>query len=264
MLYGLCGFFVSLVMTNSSWTQAHIRSLWRLGGQRIWTVFPPCDTSALQVSPRDYKGELTRSLYAVRLAMASVAGRPRPYAVVSGSSKTGRLTKLAPRYDIAFQDLPLRPREPVILSVGQFRPEKDHPLQIRAFARFVKPAGIDGGRGEKGRIKERVKLVLLGSCRGSEDERRVQSLRSLAADMGVGDRVQFVVGAHFSELKEWLGRASVGLHTMWNEHFGICVVEYMVNNNGFVVRGTLRVTGEREGFREERAKQHLARAPKIS
>lgn len=42
------------------------------------------------------------------------------------------------------------------------------------------------------------------------------------------EHVEFVVGAPFAELKRWLGRASVGLHTMWNEHFGICVVEYMV------------------------------------
>lgn len=41
-------------------------------------------------------------------------------------------------------------------------------------------------------------------------------------------QVEFVVNAPYSELKGWLGRASVGLHTMWNEHFGICVVEYMV------------------------------------
>lgn len=34
--------------------------------------------------------------------------------------------------------------------------------------------------------------------------------------------------ASFPELKHWLARASVGLHTMWNEHFGICIVEYMV------------------------------------
>jgi hypothetical protein len=47
----------------------------------------------------------------------------------------------------------------------------------------------------------------------------------LAYDQG---QVDFVVDAPFSELKRLLGRASVGLHTMWNEHFGICVVEYMV------------------------------------
>jgi len=44
------------------------------------------------------------------------------------------------------------------------------------------------------------------------------------------DKVDFVVDAPFSELKSWLSRASVGLHTMWNEHFGICVVEYMVRS----------------------------------
>ena len=31
----------------------------------------------------------------------------------------------------------------------------------------------------------------------------------------------------FAELQQWLGRASVGLHTMWNEHFGIGVVEFI-------------------------------------
>jgi glycosyltransferase involved in cell wall biosynthesis len=35
------------------------------------------------------------------------------------------------------QDIPLGSREPIILSVGQFRPEKDHVLQIRAFAKFL-------------------------------------------------------------------------------------------------------------------------------
>lgn len=129
---------------------------------------------------------------------------------------------------ITSQDLPLAPREPVILSVGQFRPEKDHPLQIRAFARFLNSSSSSTGK--KGRInKTKIKLVLLGSCRGAEDERRVEVLRALAAEAGVGGQVEFVVGAPFPELKRWLGRASIGVHTMWNEHFGICVVEYMVS-----------------------------------
>ena len=50
--------------------------------------------------------------------------------------------------------------------------------------------------------------------------------------VAVQGKVEFVVGAPFSTLKEWLGRASVGLHSMWNEHFGICVVEYMVGRMG--------------------------------
>ncbi|KAM3576192.1 hypothetical protein VYU27_001900 [Nannochloropsis oceanica] len=172
-LYGLCGFFVSLIIVNSSWTQAHIRSLWWLGRPRVWTVFPPCDTSALK-------------------------------------------------------DLPLAPREPVILSVGQFRPEKEHPLQIRAFARFLNSGSSSGSTGSDSLVNNKdIKLVLLGSCRGAEDERRVAALRALAAEAGVGGQVEFVVGAPYPDLKRWLGRASVGVHTMWNEHFGICVVEYM-------------------------------------
>lgn len=53
--------------------------------------------------------------------------------------------------------------------------------------------------------------------------------RALIYSYFVQAQVEFVVNAKFSELKEWLQRASVGLHTMWNEHFGICVVEYMVS-----------------------------------
>ena len=51
--------------------------------------------------------------------------------------------------------------------------------------------------------------------------------------------MDFVVDAPFSELKAWLGRASVGLHTMWNEHFGICVVEYMVSLTGYMAGGVV-------------------------
>lgn len=35
------------------------------------------------------------------------------------------------------------------------------------------------------------------------------------------------MNAKFSELQNWLSKATVGVHTMWNEHFGIGVVEFM-------------------------------------
>jgi hypothetical protein len=43
------------------------------------------------------------------------------------------------------------------------------------------------------------------------------------------DNVIFEINAPFPKLLEWVSRAKVGLHTMWNEHFGIGVVEYMVS-----------------------------------
>lgn len=99
-------------------------------------------------------------------------------------------------------------RERIVVSVGQFRPEKDHPLQLRAFAAF---RARDPARfGD-------VRLVLIGGCRGAEDEGRVAGLKALACELGlrVPQDVQFVVNAPLGELRAWLGRATAGLHTMW-------------------------------------------------
>lgn len=74
-----------------------------------------------------------------------------------------------------------------------------------------------------------VRLVIVGSCRNDDDRRVLARTRALAVELGVEERVEFVVNCSFDELKGWLGRASVGLHTMWNEHFGIGVVEMMVS-----------------------------------
>ena len=42
------------------------------------------------------------------------------------------------------------------------------------------------------------------------------------------NHVQFVVNAPYPEMLAWLSRASIGLSTMVDEHFGINVVELMV------------------------------------
>ena len=48
----------------------------------------------------------------------------------------------------------------------------------------------------------------------------VASLREEAINLGISACVDFVVNAPYSQLHSWLSRAAVGLHTMWNEHFG--------------------------------------------
>jgi len=115
-------------------------------------------------------------------------------------------------------------REDWIVSIGQFRPEKDHALQIRAFALLLeKLEGTTAARSEEGGVE----LVLIGSCRNKEDEGRVTALEALAAELGVASRVKFVLNEPYPTLKRYLARGSIGLHTMWNEHFGIGVVEMM-------------------------------------
>ena len=106
-------------------------------------------------------------------------------------------------------------RENWILSIAQFRPEKDHKLQLQSFATFLKQYNMD------------TRLILIGSCRNDEDQERVNELRLECRKLNIESRVDFVVNAPYDTLKDYLNRAAVGIHTMWNEHFGIGVVEMM-------------------------------------
>eukprot|EP01065_Artemidia_motanka_P035113 TRINITY_DN43024_c0_g1_i1.p1 TRINITY_DN43024_c0_g1~~TRINITY_DN43024_c0_g1_i1.p1 ORF type:complete len:487 (+),score=44.03 TRINITY_DN43024_c0_g1_i1:53-1462(+) len=105
-----------------------------------------------------------------------------------------------------------------IVSVAQFRPEKDHRMQIRAFALL---------RQRHPEASRNVVLHLVGGTRNEDDCRRVEELKALAESLAVDDAVRFCVNLPYEELKALLGKSHVGLHTMWNEHFGIGVVEYM-------------------------------------
>ena len=122
-----------------------------------------------------------------------------------------------------------KPREKVLLCIAQFRPEKNHKLLIDAFARFYKQT----------KAHKDAKLVLVGSVRHSEDATRVYDLRLQAREVGVKNQVVFVTDAPWADVLKWLRIAWVGVNAMWNEHFGIGVVEYqaaglvgVVHNSG--------------------------------
>ncbi|KDQ62112.1 glycosyltransferase family 4 protein [Jaapia argillacea MUCL 33604] len=112
-------------------------------------------------------------------------------------------------------------RERVILSVAQFRPEKDHAAQLRAFAHLLDahPEYREG--------KEGVKLVLVGGARDEADLGRVEGLKKLARELGVEAQTTFILNAPYSTVLHYLSVASIGLSTMVDEHFGINVVEFM-------------------------------------
>nr|XP_057907534.1 GDP-Man:Man(3)GlcNAc(2)-PP-Dol alpha-1,2-mannosyltransferase isoform X2 [Doryrhamphus excisus] len=134
-----------------------------------------------------------------------------------------RTSVVYPPCDVsAFLDIPLEEHKDktchTIVSIGQFRPEKDHRLQITAFKKV-----LDRRRD----AKEALKLILIGGCRNQEDQDRVLMLRGLCQEHGVADKVEFKLNVPFEELKKELQEATIGLHTMWNEHFGIGVVECM-------------------------------------
>ncbi|EFC47843.1 glycosyl transferase [Naegleria gruberi] len=152
-------------------------------------------------------------------------------------------------------------RKPYILSVGQFRPEKDHALQVRAFSSFLKNEEYDLG-GSTRISKKDVKLILLGGCRNEEDSARVDYLKKLAQDMEIpSSQFEIITNAPFSQLLEKLGESMIGIHSMWNEHFGICVVEYMaaglitLSHNSGGPKSDI-VTPNKTGFLAETEKEY--------
>jgi alpha-1,2-mannosyltransferase len=108
-------------------------------------------------------------------------------------------------------------REQVLLYIAQFRPEKNHQLIIQSFSEFLK---------RNSEAAKSARLVLIGSVRDDQDSKRVYKLRLLVNELHIKDRVEFHLDASWPEILEWLRKASVGVNGMWNEHFGIGVVEY--------------------------------------
>lgn len=138
-----------------------------------------------------------------------------------GREMTLRTHRVYPPCDVhRLKAIPHRDIDTVrIVSVGQFRPEKEHPLQLRALYELRRLVGEP--------LWDKITLVFVGSVRGEEDRSRVQDMRDLAKHLALEDNVEFHVNATHDQLLEQLGRALIGLHSMWNEHFGIGVVECM-------------------------------------
>lgn len=175
-LYSWVGGEIDVVMTNSTWTSNHIKSLWQTTRRkRKWTrdihvVFPPVAVEELE--------------QAIEITQESENIRKRD-----------------------------------LLYIAQFRPEKDHHNIIIAFATLLKThpeyAGMSG-----------PKLILIGSVRDEKDKMLVYKLRVLAQEHHVSDQVDFVINAKWSQILDALRTSSIGVNGMWNEHFGIGVVEY--------------------------------------
>jgi alpha-1,2-mannosyltransferase len=68
---------------------------------------------------------------------------------------------------------------------------------------------------------------MIGGCRNAADQAYLKKLQKSCSKLGLDSSVEFRLNVPHAELVSTLGRASVGLHTMWNEHFGIGVVEMM-------------------------------------
>ena len=107
-----------------------------------------------------------------------------------------------------------------IVSVAQFRPEKNHELQIRAFQQVIQKA-------KRNHLIYFPHLTLIGGVRDNRDAARVDALKALVLELQIDKYVTFLVDAPYSVLVHLLSKSDIGIHTMLNEHFGIGIVEYM-------------------------------------
>lgn len=175
-LYSWAGGHVDVVMTNSTWTQNHIKQLWGPARTRQGRVapievnFPPCPVDQL--------------MQGIEVSKASE-----------------------------------NTREKTLLYVAQFRPEKNHELIITAFAKMLK-------EDTEGKLAS-SKLLLIGTVRDGRDEKFIYKLRLLAHELGLAipGKVEIVQNASWTEILNAFRKSSVGVNGMWNEHFGISVVE---------------------------------------
>lgn len=111
----------------------------------------------------------------------------------------------------------------LIVSVGQFRAEKNHALQLKVMHKLVH--GEEYAASWRGTDRPRPRLIMIGGARHAADKARVRELCDARSALGLEGIVELRANASWDELLELLACARAGLHTMQDEHFGISVVE---------------------------------------
>lgn len=106
-----------------------------------------------------------------------------------------------------------------IVSVAQFRKEKNHPLQLKSMYQLRQLVSED--------TWNNLELVLIGSTRNVKDEEWLQDMKDLAKHYTIENNVTFIVNASYTTLKKEFEEGLIGIHTMTNEHFGIGIIECM-------------------------------------
>ncbi|KAL1406231.1 asparagine-linked glycosylation protein [Vanrija albida] len=234
-LYAISLLFSEYTMTNSSWTQAHIKSLLTFGRSSFGAGLLLLDDKSQEM--REKRGE------------SAPEDRAR-CEVVFPPCDTKELSTLGQ----------LDQREPTLVSLAQFRPEKDHAKQLHALSILFEeyPQYRQGAK--------KIHLTLMGGARGPADEGRVAELKELAVQLGIADNVAFLVNAPYPEVVSRLGKATIGLNTMQDEHFGINVVEFMAAGLIPIVHASagpyldivVPYKGQRTGFHATDAKSFAA------
>lgn len=131
-----------------------------------------------------------------------------------------KLTKIFPPCNIEdfAQYFEKTQKEKLIVSFGQFRPEKRHIDQIEIISAL------------KDRLNSKFngyKFTMIGSARHEVDQALIQELKRKIHNLGLDDVVSIKNDIGIDDIKHIFAKAKFGIHTMINEHFGIGIVEML-------------------------------------
>ena len=106
-------------------------------------------------------------------------------------------------------------RRKVLVSLAQFRPEKNQKLQISVFAKVV------------AKIPD-AEFWVMGGARNSADNQLMNDLNEYAKSLGIPEsNIRFIANAEWSEVSSRLRQGMCAIHTMVDEHFGISLLEFL-------------------------------------
>lgn len=193
--YVYLGSLVDITLANGSWTYSHLDKIWSFNkalGNKLEVLYPPCGTEYLTSS--------------ASTTAPSIAPSTTPAISLLKKDK-------------------LEVRENKLLYLAQFRPEKRHILVLKEYQQFLANEfpNVETSKGN-GSIPT---LVFAGSCRTSDDTATLEFLKLQVEMLKLEQFVTFEVDIPYSRVVELLTTCKFGLNAMWNEHFGIGVVEYM-------------------------------------
>ena len=251
-LYGYCGGnFADVIVVNSTWTKNHIDRLWGAFAKRrarrtkkklaprranegeAIVVYPPCDVSSVELKVKEESITTTKVL-ATTTKLIQLKKRPPPSSLPDAAGdgdddgdkevKRSRQENNTPYVKKAKRLILGEYKVPHFsaIAVGQFRPEKNHKLLLESW-KLMKT----NVKTNKHPACEKAVLKLVGGLRDKNDLRRYNALKAMVKEMGIDDSVEFYHDVDNATLKELLQHSIVGLHAMTDEHFGICIVEYM-------------------------------------
>lgn len=251
-LYGYCGGnFADVIVVNSTWTKNHIDRLWGAFAKRrarrtkkklaprranegeAIVVYPPCDVSSVELKVKE-ESITTIKVLATTTKLIQLKKRPPPSSLPDAAGdgdddgdkevKRSRQENNTPYVKKAKRLILGEYKVPHFsaIAVGQFRPEKNHKLLLESW-KLMKT----NVKTNKHPACEKAVLKLVGGLRDKNDLRRYNALKAMVKEMGIDDSVEFYHDVDNATLKELLQHSIVGLHAMTDEHFGICIVEYM-------------------------------------